>query len=234
MNRKYSIVVILSIAAVLLASCSSAQSAQTGVQSNDQSQPAAQSQPQTQGQATDQVNGQAPQGTPSASNANLTIERKLAAGTLKLEGTNLAVTADEAKKLLPLWQQIKTMSADTNSSADQIQAVYDQIKSAMTNDQIQAIDKLSFSDMQSLMTSLGIQLPTGMPGFGRNLSGTPGAAPSFQGTPNPGGGPTRSGTPGARPNFQGTPGSGRGGNGGMMESAFIDPLITLLQQRAGN
>ncbi len=60
---------------------------------------------------------------------------QLAVGTLKLEGTSNAVTADQAKVLHPLWQQEKTLSADSSATSDQIQAVYDQILKLMTAEQ---------------------------------------------------------------------------------------------------
>ena len=50
---------------------------------------------------------------------NMPVEQKLAIGTLKLEGTDLAVTADQAKTLLPLWKAVKTMSTDSNTSAEE-------------------------------------------------------------------------------------------------------------------
>jgi hypothetical protein len=231
MKRILSRIVILSIVAILMTACSSTNRPQANA-ANDQSQPSDQSQASNAGQPGDQWYGQAPQGTPPANNRALTIENKLAAGTLKLEGTDLAVTTDEAKTLLPLWQQIKTLSADQTATSDQLKAVYDQIQSAMTADQISSIDQLAFADIQGEMTTLGIQMPTGQPGGSpqgqggtpdpnrTNPSGTPGAVLPPQGTPD------AQGTPGGR-------GGGRNG-GGMIESVFVDPLITLLQARSGN
>lgn len=227
MKNKLSIMVILSIAAIMMAGCSSSAKA---------TQAAAVS-------PADLGNAQASQGQPAGKNPTLSTEEKLAAGTLKLEGTDLAVTADQAKQLLPLWQQIQTLSGDQNTTSDQLQKVYDQIKGAMTSDQLAAIEKLTMDDIQSEMSSLGIQVPTGMPGDGKQgnppqQSGTP-MAPQGKSNGNPPAAPDApDGTPGAQPQFQGTPDAGQGGgrNGGgmgMMGSAFIDPLITLLQQRAG-
>ena len=184
----------------------------------------------------DTSNSGAVQGTPNPSAPGagaLTAGDKLAVGTLKLEGTDLAVTADEAKQLLPLWQQVKTLSADSSTTTDQIQAVYDQISSAMTPDQVQTIEAMTINqaDLHALMTSLGIQIT---PGAGLN-PGTQGTPNALQGTP-PSGGRGPQGTPGAQGTFtpRGTPGAGvpAGMNGGM-NNVFIDALINLLQQRGG-
>ena len=88
------------------------------------------------------------------------VESQLLAGTFTLEGTNLAVTADQAKVLLPLWQQLQAISqklgpgqgqgqiqataASQSSRSDpetQINGLAKQIEAAMTAEQIQAIAK---------------------------------------------------------------------------------------------
>lgn len=185
---------------------------------------------------------------PRGGNGALPTEEKLAVGILKLEGTAGAVTADQAKLLLPLWQQVQTISADTNTTPDQLQAVYTQIENSLTVDQTKSIDAMNYTmqDLQGLMTDLGIQVTPGAGFNGQggstltadqqatrqaqietrvagnpNAAGTPGAQPRFQGTPNP----------------QGTPGAGFGGRGGGFGrgfgSMFVEPVIQLLQQRAG-
>lgn len=178
----------------------------------------------------------------------LNQETKLAIGIFKLEGSSNAVSADEAKTLLPLEQSVKTLSADPNTAQADIQAVYTQIQNALTADQVNAIDQMNLtqSDVQSMMQQMGIQITPGPNGFPGANGGTGGNG----GTPFPtlspderatrtaqrqtqvasGGGNTGAGTP--APN--GTPGFGGGGRGGFgLGNMFIDPLITLLQQRAG-
>ena len=56
--------------------------------------------------------------------ANMPVETKLAIGTLKLEGTELAVSAEEARELLPLWKAVKSLSTSDTISSDEIQALY--------------------------------------------------------------------------------------------------------------
>jgi hypothetical protein len=196
--------------------------------------------------------------------ANQPVEQKLAPGTLKLEGTDRAVTAAQAKTLLPLWKAVKTLSSSNNASAEEITALYQQIQDAMTAEQLQAIKNLSLTqaEMQALMQQYGIQMPQ-MPAG--NLNGTPAARssgssgnssgaqagdPGAGGFPpggdfagGPGGAPPDGGGflgGGALPNAQTTPAAGipqarpaNRGFGGGMNNLFIDPLIKILEQRAG-
>ncbi len=161
------------------------------------------------------------------------LENRLAVGTLELEGTSLAVTADQAKQLLPLWSTIKDMMSNASTTNSDLLGEYQRVESAMTADQLQAIQKMTIdqTQIQSLMQKYNIQV-------------TP-----FAGTPFPGEGggafPTQSpdaratrtaretqnaGTPEA--GFSGTPGA-RGFGGRGFNRIFLDPLIQLLTQRAG-
>jgi hypothetical protein len=203
-GMKRSAIAALSLLAILLAACASATPA-----------------------ATNPVQ-------PTAGPQTLTLENKLAIGTLKLEGTGDAITAQEAAQLLPLWQQVEQDNANRDTNASDYQAIYQKIEADMTTSQIQAIQNLSLTnaDLRSEMTSLGIQGGQGLgTGAGPTLSpeqratraaqfqadgGTP--FPRAQGTPNP------NRTPGA------------GGFGGGMRNPnqiFAQPLIKLLQTRAG-
>lgn len=90
--------------------------------------------------------------------ANVPLSSRLAIGTLQLEGTDLAVTKEEAKTLLPLWKAIKSMSNSDTATAEEIQAVYNQIEESMTADQIAAIKNMEMTQeqMTALMDKLGI------------------------------------------------------------------------------
>ena len=104
-------------------------------------------------------------------------EQQLLLGTIKLQGTSLAVTKEQATTLLPLWKQIQTLrpsmapaqgqgnatAQPTNSNAsnqDQITALVNQIQSAMTSDQLTAIAamKITPQSATTLMQALGITL----------------------------------------------------------------------------
>jgi hypothetical protein len=187
--------------------------------------------------------GQIPSNAFVDADGNLTQEVRLSAGSLQLEGTSQALSADQAKILLPLWQQVRT----ANGSA--LQDIYSQIRSSLTADQLKVIDNLAVADVQTLATKYGR-------GGNQNLTteqratrqaqmetqGPGGAAPGgIQGTPPAGGRqgtPPADFTPPAGGRIQGTPGmpgapgpgAGRGGPGGLGLS-FVDSLIQLLQER---
>jgi hypothetical protein len=189
--------------------------------------------------------------------ANMPIESKLSMGTLKLEGTSQAVTAEQAKQLVLLWKAVKSLGNNNNTSNDEIKALYQQIQDSMTPEQMQAIQKMTFTseDMRTMMQQYGIQgfggnggpnqTPDpsqratrtaqrqnggGQGGFPGGGGGFPGGGPGgFPGGGQGGNNQNRQGTPGV----QRTPGAGGNRNFNRMNLLFIDPLIKLLEQRAG-
>jgi hypothetical protein len=203
--------------------------------------------------------------TSSSTNGNMpaqTLEDKLAVGTLKLEGTSNAITADQAKTLLPLWKAAKSLSSSSTASTDEITALYKQIEEAMTADQVKAIQDLSLTpnDTQALMQQYGIQggpggSPQGTPDATRAASRSSGSqsggaqAGGAQGG-GPGGGaggppaggdfgggapPDGAGFPGGA-QTTGTPAAGQASRQmrGGMNFMFFDTVIKLLQTKAGN
>jgi hypothetical protein len=83
--------------------------------------------------------------TLSESNGLLTATR-LALGTLKLEGTNLVVTKEEASELLTLWQAYQSLSNSDTTSQVELDALVEQIQGVMTSDQLQAIEAMKLTD----------------------------------------------------------------------------------------
>jgi len=185
-------------------------------------------------------------GTSSANNAGeLSLPIQLLVGTLKLEGTDLAVDAQQASGLLPLWQAYnELMKSDTAAQAE-IDAVVAQIQATMTSQQVQAIIdmKLTRQDEFSIMQELG--LVNNRPG----ASGTPGASSGqgFQGNaPDagggiPGGGPSggAGGVPGGGQGFDPQQmataqarGAQSGGASNRVPTPLLNALIDLLQERA--
>ena len=201
--------------------------------------------------------------------AALSLTDKLAPGILKLEGTDLAMTPEQAAELLPLWKAVKSLGSSDTATQLEIDAVYQQIQDALTAEQLAAIEALDLSgeNMRTLMSELGIDMnapfDTGltdseratkiaelrasgnMPqgGFGGGAGG--GQPPSGGGMPSggamPEGGVIIEGN-GVPPDaaggmmIQGTPQPGQmGGRGGGMgfSNLFLEPLIKLLETRAG-
>jgi hypothetical protein len=138
-------------------------------------------------------------GTPTP----LPLASELVIGTFKLEGTANAVTADEAAKLIPLWQVYKDLSASTSAAQAEIDALATQIQGTMTPEQVKAITdlKLTRQDEFKTMQDLGISF-----GNRPNASGTP--------RPGGGGGGGGGGFPGGGGGGGGVPGAGGGGNNG--------------------
>ncbi len=211
--------------------------------------------------ASSSTSGQQSQNQPGQpfNMANMPVEQKLAMGTLKLEGTDKAITADQAKTLLPLWKAVKTLNNSSNTSAQEIDALYKQIEESMTADQVQSIKDMQLTpqDTQALMTKYNIQAPQPQGNFptlspqmqstmqARRSSGNGGAQAGGPGGFPPdvdmgGMPPDAGGFPGgaSRTNAQGTPGAqgtpraNRGFRVGM-NTMFIDPLIKILQERTG-
>ena len=86
----------------------------------------------------------------------------LALGTLKLDGTANAVTPEQTKALLPLWQAVRSSVNTGGSNVDELNAVLTQIEGAMTNDQIGAINamKLDTGAMRGWAIAQGLAMST--------------------------------------------------------------------------
>ena len=56
-------------------------------------------------------------------------------GTLKLDGTDQAVTAAQAKELLPLWQVYQSLAESDTAAQVEIDALVKQIEETMTDAQ---------------------------------------------------------------------------------------------------
>jgi hypothetical protein len=209
----------------------------------------------TQAEAT--ASGASASESAAASTGTLSAVTQLAIGTLNLEGSSVAVTAEQAKALLPLWQAYRSLSQSDTAAPAEIEALTNQIRETMTSHQTEAIDKMQLTqaDLAPLMDKLGLR-----PALAADA--TPGAR-AFQGGEFPqgfaGGGPAGAagagGFPGAggtggqffegagSANGQGfminpdaTPQAGRAGRlgGERMALMFIEPLLTMLEARAGS
>jgi hypothetical protein len=153
----------------------------------------------------------------------------LLVGSLKLEDTDQAISADQAATLLPLWQAYRSLSNSQTSAEAEVDALLTQIQRLLTTDQVKAISamNLTSSDMMDLMQSMGGgMMRRGTP----NPQSTPGVdfpSGGFQGSNTPSGdfqmgsgGPPSGSSGGITRNFP--PGGGvivGGGRGGDAGSA---------------
>ena len=176
----------------------------------------------------------------------LSAEAELLVGTFKLEDTNQAVTVDQAKLLLPLWQTLQVLSTSNTAATEEVNAVVDQIKSTMTTQQMAKITalKLTQQDMMSIMSQAGVS-PNGanttttpmtlggLPSGGGQSGGGPpsggGGFPPSGGGGFPAGGDTgMAGGPGGAST---TPQAVRPNMGNQVPQPLLNALIQLLQKK---
>jgi hypothetical protein len=100
----------------------------------------------------------------------LAVSSQLALGTFQLEGTEQAITSEQAQALLPLWQVIESGSL---TSEGETAAVLKQIEGAMTPEQLATIAamQLTSEDMGTWAQEQGVSL--GGPGDGTGGSALP-------------------------------------------------------------
>ncbi len=167
--------------------------------------------------------------TDTGTTIGLSTEAEMIVGTLKLEGTANAITADQAKTLLPLWQTYQSLSSSSTSATEELTALVDQIKNSMTSPQLDAIIAMDLTPetMMTAMNDLGL-------GFNRSaLNGTQ-VAPGqndgeffvFEGEPPAdGGGFTVSRGAGGPPSDAGPGGAGGPPSGGfVIQGDFAGPM----------
>lgn len=85
------------------------------------------------------------------------VRNQLALGALHLEGTPQALTTDQAKSLLPLWQTLKALGESSTSAPEEVEAVLDQIVGSLTEEQVAAIAALQLTnaDLQAYYVEIG-------------------------------------------------------------------------------
>ena len=213
-------VAIATILSLLLASCSKQQAAAATGNGNS---------------------GGGGNGQPSQS-----LSMHLALGTLKLEGTDKAVTPEQATDLLPLWKAAKSLSEADNVHPQELEGLFKQIQKAMTAEQVQAIQSMDLSgpDMAEVAQELGLELPAGGPGdlteeqqATMEASRQSGQMPpaDFGGGPPPGGMPDGGGS-----GFQGGGPQGSSSNNGQTArqssvggfgNAIYQAVIDLLEKK---
>jgi len=102
-------------------------------------------------------------GEPSTDQANTQVldrNTRLALGTLHLESTENAVTAQQAAQLLPLWQVMRSGTLQSEAETD---AVLQQIERGMTSEQLSAIQAMQLTDhdLNAWAQSQGLNLTAG-------------------------------------------------------------------------
>jgi len=83
----------------------------------------------------------------------VSVSSQIAIGTLTLEDTPQVVTKEQAQELLPLWQMLQALQQSGTAAQVEIDAVVNQIQTAMTPDQLAAIKdmRLTAESMQEIL-----------------------------------------------------------------------------------
>jgi hypothetical protein len=88
--------------------------------------------------------GSVSSGAPSAA-SELPAQTELILGTINLEETENAVTAEQAKELLPMFYVLQDLNESDTAAQEEIDGLTNQIQQTLTDEQVQAIDAMSLS-----------------------------------------------------------------------------------------
>jgi hypothetical protein len=181
---------------------------------------------------------------PGSQAQTLPAATQLIVGIFKLDGTDQAVTAEQAKELLPLWQVYQDLLTSDTAAQEEIDALVEQAQETMTAEQMQAITVMNLTqkDVMSVMQEQGLGVSQ-RSNMGNGNGTTTGGGGGFSGPPDGGGVPM-----GAPPD-----GGGFGGEGFQQRdttqrgsdsiarpaqmnpaSLLLDPLIEFLKTKAGS
>jgi hypothetical protein len=99
---------------------------------------------------------------------NMPTEMTLMLGTVKLDETELAVDAEQASQLLPLWKALRGLGESETAAQVEVDALVSQIEDTMTPEQISSIEamELTMQDMGAVAETLGIEMGGFGGGFG--------------------------------------------------------------------
>jgi PBP1b-binding outer membrane lipoprotein LpoB len=78
-------------------------------------------------------------------------------GTMMLDGTENAVTPDQAKTMLPLWQLYQTMVTEDTTASEELDAIINQIRSAFTEAQLTEMASFEYGNAMEMMNQLGLE-----------------------------------------------------------------------------
>jgi hypothetical protein len=175
--------------------------------------------------------GTAPSGEGTAD--ELPVQTKLILGTINLEETDNAITAEQAKELIPMFYVLQDLNESDTAAQEEIDGLVNQIQETMTAEQVQAIDDMSLTRRDMFAITQG--------GSARSSASGASSATSAGGGGGAGGPPEMGGMPG------GMPGGGAVSSTGTTSassdtsaapvmdtsapSALFDSVIELLQKK---
>jgi hypothetical protein len=179
-----------------------------------------------------------------SSTDSLPIATQLLLGTMKLDGTEQDVTAEQAAKLLPFWQVYSELLTSDIAVQEEIDGLVTQIQETMTSEQIQSIEDMALTQqdviaaMQESGGGMSQAQQSSSSGSGSSSGGfAPPDGGMAMGAP-PDGGEIAGGVPIASQSSSGGDSSAteaiQDPMGGGVPSALIDALIELLQSKANS
>jgi hypothetical protein len=183
----------------------------------------------------------------------LPVTTQIALGTLKLDETKHAITAQQAAELLPLWETLRDLYSSDTAANQEIEALSTQIQETMTQEQVQAITGMNLTrqDMFSIMQAQGANFGNGQQSSSSQQRGN---SSSNGGSSQGGFGPGAGGPPPDERFVGGGPDFGGGGqgqnlsaeqmataqaarqaeNGNRIPTPLINALIEFLKEKAGS
>jgi hypothetical protein len=178
--------------------------------------------------------GTASGGGPAA--VEMPAQTKLILGTINLEGTDNAITAEQAAELLPMYYVLQDLNDSDTSAQEEIDGLVNQIQETLTAEQVKAIDAMTLSMRDVFALTQGNSGGSSSSGTSSTTTtggGGAGGPPDMGGMP--GGGP--GGMPGGGAQSTGTTSTSRGTNAApaamdtSTPSALFDAVIELLQKK---
>jgi len=190
-----------------------------------------------------------PQSASAIQNETLSMEIQLVLGTLQLEGTNQAITGEQAKELLPMWQVYQSLTSNGAAAQAELDGLVEQIQETMTAGQTETIAAMNLTqqDIFGLMQEQGVglnQAQTGTSAAQGNAGFTPPDGGLNSGTPPDagmaGGAPPDAGIDGmgvtgpvvSTNQSQGAEASTSVERSAGIPSVLVQALIQLLEQKA--
>ena len=171
----------------------------------------------------------------------LPVLAQLLVGTIKLDEAGLAVEADVASQLIPLWEMARTLSSSDTAAEAEVEAITGQIQRALRPEQLQSISEMELTrdELWAIMGEQGIE----QAGRGQNMSADEratalaerGVDPNIMaGTGGPGGGQGRGGLgENLNPEEMARLAEKSGGQVGVgIPAQLFDAVIELLESKA--
>jgi hypothetical protein len=143
---------------------------------------------------------------PAVSASGLLPENELMTGTIRLEGSEAQVDAQQAAALLLLWQAYSTLSSSDTTAQEELDALFTQIQGTMTAVQIQSITDMQLAqpDVMAVIQESGLAMnassgsDSSAPAIDLSAGGGPSSGPPAGGVMMGGGPPDMTGD-GVRP-----------------------------------